>query len=337
METLAEQFRRALTRIELTDARRKEVIEVHEFVRKRLEESTLLKGWGIDTVLIGSYRRHTAIYPGKDVDIFCELAALDEQTEPSEVFDGFVAELSSLLGERIEPQRRSVKVTFPGRGLSADAVPAVRYGSDWAIPEPVPSAQPGRLQWRRTNPDKLTEMTSRRNEAPTVGSQGAYVPTVKLVRQVREQHLGQERPGGLYFEMLAYWAFESGRLSSVSSFAEALAKTLTYIAEHFGAGVGAPLLDPALSTAFTPAPTIKESEKAGRVFGDLAGRAVSALEQDRCPAAADWRKILGRNSRGTCLPLPENCDEDGNEIAAVSANIVIGSNEPREFGDGKNG
>lgn len=71
--------------------------------------------------------------------------------------------------------------------------------------------------------------------------------------------------------------------------------------------------------------------RARQVFRSLAGEARAALAMNKCPAAAAWRKILGRNPRGHVFPLPDGCDETGKEVVVVTSNRDRGSDEARPF------
>ena len=210
METLPEQFTQALRKIQIYGPKADRAQEAHKEVRRVLEGDAVLRDWSIDTVLIGSYGRKTGIYPGKDVDVFCKLNALDRSASPETVFDRIATILDSEYGSRATPQDRSVKVLFSADGFSVDAVPAVRSGERWAISNRDRDQWTAGDGWCETDPERLGELTTRRNLTPTVSERGAYVPVVKLVRQTREAHLGKAKPGGLYFEMATYWAFEAG-------------------------------------------------------------------------------------------------------------------------------
>jgi hypothetical protein len=61
-----------------------------------------------------------------------------------------------------------------------------------------------------TNPLKLNELTSKANADFTLNGRAIYVPTVKIVRQVRRTWL-DDQPGGLFAELMAYWAFIDGQ------------------------------------------------------------------------------------------------------------------------------
>jgi hypothetical protein len=332
METFPNQFEKALTTIEISGTKRDRAVEAHAELRGVLESSGELQKLGIDTVLIGSYARHTGIYPGRDVDVFAKLTKLDTSAEPGMVFDAVCRVLIDHYAERAQPQPRSIKVSFDydGDGFAVDAVPVVRYGERWALPsrEREVWADPER-RWIETDPEYLGTLTAKRNQQLQVGDQGAYVPTVKLIRQVRREHRGDAKPGGLYFELLTYWAFEDG--INGSSFAEILAATLRSVAEQLGDGKA--LIDPVLNEPYSPAPGPTDLAAASAAFSKLADQAERALGETRCPAGATWRRIIGRNDRGMCFPLPDGCDETGRELtAAVSAVAARGSREAGGFG-----
>jgi Second Messenger Oligonucleotide or Dinucleotide Synthetase domain len=326
MQTLLNEFSGALTRIEVDP---KPAIAAQAEVRGVLEMSERLRQWGVDTILIGSYSRNTGIHPAKDVDIFAKLTKLDAtSTSPMEVFELVRDVLVAKYGNRATPQPRSVKVSFPDH-FCADVVPAVRFGTHWAIPNRDTRfwVDP-KQRWRETDPEKLGQLVSQRNAYPTVNGQGALVPTVKLMRQTREHHLGDRRPGGLYMEMATYWAFQRSAAFG-ASFAEIAAAILRLIGDQLSSGTV--LNDPALGTTYTPAPSPDELSAAGRKFRELAEKAKAALDMDPCQAAAVWRQILGKNPDGPCFPLPDGCDEYGKKVGSIAAVAATGPNEARPF------
>jgi hypothetical protein len=330
--TLPEQFQGALTRLELGEKRRR-VEAAHKEIRELLENDDQLCSWGVDTVLIGSYKRQTAIYPGKDVDVFTKLTELDTSASPRLVYDTVLAVLKAHYGDRAEPQHRSIKVKFSvddTDDFHVDVVPAVRKGERWAIPRrnvELWDAHDINERWVETDPEKLTELTVAMNAILNVDGRGAYVPIAKLVRQTRWHHREKQKPGGFYFELMTYWAFDTGMEGD--SFAEIFAKTLRSIAVQLNSGV--PLIDPALGTPYKPAPTVEDRNAAASLFSDLASRAEQALALPRCPAAAIWRSILGVNDRGPVFPIPPGCDASGNEIKDVTRVVSVGSREASGF------
>jgi Second Messenger Oligonucleotide or Dinucleotide Synthetase domain len=283
METLPDQFKGALARIELGE-KRKRVVAAQMEIRGYLEEDEQLCVWGVDTVLIGSYARHTAIYPGKDVDVFTKLTKLDTSADPNAVFEAVRRVLVAKYGDRAEPQSRSIKVTFPIEGeedFAVDVVPAVRMDSRWAIPrhdrERWKSTDPGE-RWRETDPEKLTELSAKLNDKVKVDDQGAYVPVVKLVRQTRRHHRGEEKPGGFYFELMTYWTFMAD--PDGESFAELFAATLRSLATQLASST--PLTDPVLDKPYKPEPDPEDREAAADLVVGLATKAELALTVARC-------------------------------------------------------
>lgn len=321
METFPQAFRSALTMMGLGEKRAR-AIKAHEEVRDVLARDETLKSWDVQTILIGSYGRETAIYPGKDVDVFVKLPG--GPNDPAKVFDAVKAPLKAEYGDRLVENRRSLMITF-GDDFSVDAVPAIPSGSRWKIPQA--DENDARTQWEETDPERLGELTTERNKTPAVDGRGAYVPTAKMIRQIRRHHLSKSKPGGLYFELETYWAFEAGIAGG--SFAEILAATLNLIADQLESGVV--INDPALGRQYDPAPDPADLDAAAETFRDLATKATLALAAEKCPAAALWRQILGKNTQGWVFPLPEDCDERGGTVAKVTPIADRGSREAHPF------
>ena len=151
---------------------------------------------------------------------------LDTRAEPRAVFDAVWRVIVRKYGQygqgggRAQQQARSVKVLFPDRdrisggNFSVDAVPAVRRGDLWAIPTKDQNRWvEGEGRWVTTGAVLFGELSTDLNQSvstPRVGDRPAYKPIVKLVRQVRETHLGDKRPGGLYLEFVTFEAWRSG-------------------------------------------------------------------------------------------------------------------------------
>lgn len=331
MEAFAEQFKTARTRIEINGKKRQRAIDAHEEVRGFLEQDAKLCDLGVHAALIGSYARNTGIYPGKDVDIFVKLTKLDTSAEPSEVFD-FVREVvEERYGDRAEVQRRSIKIDFDRDrdGFAVDVVPAVRNGNQWALPNGDPDRwKVDDERWITTDPETLGDLTSMRNKNPKFGDTGIYVPTVKLMRQIRSHHRGDRKPGGLFIELHTYWAFERGITGD--TWPEVLAATLRSVADAMSSRD--PLIDPVLGTEYEPLPGQAELDANARQFHELARRAERALVFEKCPAAAEWRAILGQNERGHCFPLPEDCGEGGIKLTGPTAVAALGGSQASGFG-----
>lgn len=63
--------------------------------------------------------------------------------------------------------------------------------------------------------------------------QPSYVRTVRIIKQIRDTPIGRgDKPGGLYLELLTYWAFRDG--AAAAPYAELRPATLANAATIFG-------------------------------------------------------------------------------------------------------
>jgi hypothetical protein len=348
METLTTEFAAAVQNVTISGTKRTRAISAHTEVRTLLETDLTRCAWGIDTILIGSYARHTARYPGKDVDVFLRFTNLSTTDDPAAVYDAVGEVLIRKYGEtdvdpggRVTKQARSLKVAFSDPGepesdlsFSIDAVPAVPYGDHWGIPNrDTEKWQDPERRWVLTSPIEFadrTEQLSTSKTSPTVGNDNAYCPIVRLLRQVRHVHLGENRPGGLYTEVAAYHAWAEGRVTG-ECWAELLANSLRHVAARFRSAAVGGLPDPVLGSPMKPELTPEQWTHGADVFDGLTAKAEEALGSERCRAAFLWRQILGENDRGPVLPLPSGCDANGFPVLAIAAVTESGSDEPRGF------
>ena len=337
-----QQFDQALTNIEVNDEKRERAIAAHSEIREFLQQDERLKEWGVEPILIGSYSRRAGIYPGKDVDILLRFTNLDTGAEPKAVFDAVWRVIVKEYGQygqgkgRAQQQARSVKVRFPDSDgtsgpqgdFSIDAVPAVRDGELWAIPTKDQNRWAGgEGRWVTTGAVWFGELSEDLNQAPTgpmVGNRHAYKPMVKLIRQIREVHLGDRRPGGLYLEFMTYEAWRSGLISG-DEWDTLLAQTLQYIADRLARANVDPLVDPVLGTAVSPPLSESQIKHAAEVFSKLAGAANRTAGLEDSEAAADWQRILGGNDRANhVFPTPPNIGGRGGAVAPAIGGGGVG-------------
>ena len=126
------------------------------------------------------------------------------------------------------------------------------------------------------------------------------MPTVKLVRQTRRHHRGDQKPGGLYFEILTYWAFQSGAITG-DSFAEIFAQTLRAVATQLA--TGEPATDPVLGRPYKPAPEPDDLATARRSSTSLRPR-----RRRRCARTSARRRRSGaRSSARTAAAGSSGC------------------------------
>lgn len=329
MATLASYFVQALINMEPgQDAEHAKI--AHAQVREVLQQSKRLCELGIDPVLIGSYKREVSIRRVKDVDVFGRLTKADDTLRPGHAIDLFEAALlDGYDKERIERQHRSLKVDFPDYELTVDVVPARPFGNHWEIPKKTD--HDSRASWVETNPLELNRLTSEANNEFKLNDKGIYVPTVKLVRQIRRTWLGKH-PGGLFFEIMTYWAFVNNRAQATSR-AGYLALVLEHIAEAMPDVAKDGLQDPTLdgktidtrATASDFGIAIEEFDKANKLAKD------ALEEEDDCRASVMWQQLLGETTDGEQIfPTPEYCNPDGTRRA--SETTVKGAGSPAGTG-----
>ena len=327
--TLPAQWEQAHSRIGIERAN---AIKSYAEVRVVLETDPKLRLWSVDTVLIGSYARKTAVFPCKDVDVFAKLPDAPRDASPETVFTEVQRALVAHFKGRATEQRRSMKVSGFDDDLTVDAVPALPDGARWKIPQTSGRRSGERWikdEWETTDPERLTELTKETQGASSeIEGQRSYLRTVRLVKQMRDHHIGRgEKPSGLYFELMTFWAFAGG--AAAASYAELLVPVLDSIAAQLASG--RVVIEPAMGQPYSPTPDFGAIAKAAGIFARLAADARLALTLDDCAAAAVWRRMLGENEKvGWVFPLPPGCTESGTRIAALP-NRDRGSNSDRDF------
>jgi hypothetical protein len=348
MATLDGEFAQAVRNVTVHGEKRDRAIAAHTEVRELLYADTELSDWGVDTLLIGSYARQTARYPGKDVDVFLRFGELSVRNSPEKIYNAVervLVDEYGLKGQddggRITQQSRSLKIEFPDPGdhfsdtsFSIDAVPAVPWDSHWAIPNRDRDKWDNtEKRWIKTDPVQFatdTNTLATASWSPTVGTANAYRPIMRLLRQARHVHLGGQRPGGLFIEIAAYYAWND-QLVSGNSWAELLASTFEHVAVQLKNCAQDGLADPVLGTLLKPELDYWQWNSASLTYQRLADEARQALDADKCRAAKIWRDILGTNDRGQVLPLPDGCDAAGFPVGSVTAAGSLGSDQPRGF------
>lgn len=312
-------------------------IAAHVEVRAVLRSSDLLRLLGLDDILIGSYARKVANWPGKDVDVLGRLTRRTVTTiTPDEAYDAFLGALTVYddAGRLVE-QPRSLKIEFGRTRLpsadflrvaaaqygwstarvrrvesdlprlafefSVDVVPGVPWDGHYGIPELARDAATGTRRrsgsWRLTDPVELTELTKRRNRAPRLGGVGAFVRTTKSVKQVKSAHLDGVKPSALFYEFLLHEGFETGAIAG-DSWADLTASALSFIAQRLATVATSPVCDPVLQEPYLPTPTPADLARAQAVFEEMARYAARAVgTDDRCQAALYWRHVFGGNAR----------------------------------------
>jgi hypothetical protein len=228
--------------------------------------------------------------------------------------------------------------------ISVDVVPAARRGAHYAIPEVSMRTDPehGVVRqmsgdWRVTNPIALTKETQKLNDTVRIGGQGAYVPTVKAVKQIRKAHLDGQKPGALFYEFILFDGFTSGAISG-TSWADVTHAAIGHILERLSRLNSDPVCDPILNEPYSPAPSAAEVDVAVARFRSCRATATRAVTAgDVCTAGSAWRDVLGGNLRSEYVfPMPDGCSGTGRPYGAagagLAANAATGGSRSQGFG-----
>jgi len=320
MAHLRKQFTEALHNIEPDDDDKDNAPKAHKAVREALEADPTLKSYGINTVLIGSYKRSVSIKRIKDVDVFSRLPNMPDDVTSQGILDHFFKVLNGAFGRdsaghiRTKRQDRSLQVSFPEYDLYVDAVPARQHadGETWEIPQKGQDDA-----WVQTNPENLTALSSDMNATHNEH----YVPTVKLMRQTRRAKRGKAKPGGFFIEVATYQGFDGGEVTGEDAaeyYTSALRAVSTIIDDFVLRGIGVD--DPTLPGEHIVVNATADELAALQVaFAEAAATAEAALaDEDEGQSALKFRALLGKAQDGEWIfPMPPGYNEDGTKRSSV--------------------
>lgn len=330
MATLATQFKVALGRIE-PEKDATNAAEAHKQVSAALKADNMLKGLGISPFLIGSYGRNVSIKRVKDVDVFARLEKATSSLLPGAILDHVTDVLEDAFPGCVERQHRSAKVEFLDYDLSVDVViarPCTDHPDDhWQIPQKIEND--GRASWVETNPIKMGELATAANKDFLLSADnpdsGVYKPMVKLVRQIRRTWV-DDQPGGYYFEVLVYHAFQDLRpeRNTVAAYLHVILREIAdRLPDYVDAGPSDPTLDDRVIKTRATAEQIQAAADRMVKAADLAYEAHE--EDDPCKSAVKWRELLGLTHNvdkpEDVFPLPDYCNADGTTKSASSTQV----------------
>jgi predicted nucleotidyltransferase len=178
--TVAEAFQNFRSNLEPTKSETEDASRRQQKIRSQVEADLAVS----DSFLTGSYARHTAVRPLKDVDIMVVLGE-DERSylnqAPSAVINRVADILEPHYPGRVTAQDRSVMVEFgvkvvndiSDKVVAVDVVPAFSDGSHYTIPD----TRTGK--WMATNPKVHQQLATSCNQDLS----GHWVPMVKMIKK----------------------------------------------------------------------------------------------------------------------------------------------------------
>jgi SMODS domain-containing protein len=286
---LAATFQAYLSSLELTDRERADASAQQVALRDRLR---LRLAGVVDSRLVGSYRRGTAIRPLKDIDVFVVLDARQHRRDvpegPLRLLQTIERALrASYPDHQPRTQGRSVNIGFSGTAIAYDIVAA--FAPTWtgaADTEPPYYEIPDRRvsTWIRTNPAKHREACIAANERAGGMLNG-------LIKAVKHWNRANGKPlSGFHIEVMSYSAFRSKPGDPRAGLRDLL--------QHLANTVQSACSDPAgLGPAIDADLTSQERTHARNLLQRAAQVAQGAVDAERKgdgdAAITLWRSLLG--------------------------------------------
>jgi len=285
---IASTFQSYLSSLELNDRERAEASAQQVALRDRLRLHLAV----VDSRLVGSYRRGTAIRPLKDIDVFVVLEAGKHRHDVPEAPLRLLQTIDRVLrasypNHQPRIQGRSVNITFSGTGIGYDIVPAFAPtpmgGADTKPPYyEIPDRRAS--TWIYTNPAAHAAACIAANKRAGGMLNG-------LIKAAKHWNRGNGKPlSSFHIEVMSYSKFESKPADPRVG--------LRDLFQHLASAVMDACPDPAgLGLAIDADLTPQERTHAQKLLLRAAEVAQAAVNAERegydDDAIALWRALLG--------------------------------------------
>lgn len=305
---LPSYFKDFLSEIEPSASYKEDQQSGHKKLRKRLAEDEEFKSIHVNTFLQGSYKRKTAIHPGKDVDIVVVTSLDRDHTTPGEANAVIGKVLRKYYPDKVTAQNRSFCVSLAY--VTMDVVLATsRYlkqkawlfelvrkaetldADDWSDhPLLIPDRELG--AWVETHPKAQLKWTTDLNA--TCG--GYFVPLVKMFKWWRkETYEKPQDPKGYVLERLAGECVDTSKREHAEGFVQLLENIRAKYSFYAALGIVPNLPDPGVPSHNVAHRLSADDFKTfmAKVKAVLPN-ARAALEEEDIKKSADlWRKVFG--------------------------------------------
>lgn len=306
---LPSYFKEFLAEIEPSPSYKEDQRSGHLTLRKRLAQDPDFGRIHVNTFLQGSYKRNTAIHPGKDVDIVVVTSLDPERVDPAEANAKLANVLRSYYSGKVTPQNRSFCVSLSyvtmdvvlasSRHLLARSwlfeqvrkADGLDSTDDWsAHPLLIPDRDRG--QWIETHPKAQLAWTTRLNRE----CGGHFVPLVKMVKWWRKETYAKPKyPKGYVLERITGECVDT----DVRDHAEGFVKLLENIVAKFSVFARGGLV-PRLGDQGVPSHDVAHRLSAAdfKAFVEKVDNALpiarAALAANETQESAElWKKVFG--------------------------------------------
>jgi hypothetical protein len=333
---LPSYFTDFLTEIEPSQSYKDDQKKGHTTLRKRLAEDDDFGKIHVNTFLQGSYKRCTAIHPGKDVDIVVVTSIDPDTTAASAATARLETCLEKYYPGKVTPQNRSLNVELSyvtmdvviaaSRDLRSQnafanirGFEAIEEAASWKA-QPLQIPDRDLQKWVDTHPKKQLEWTTDLNKA----SGGYFVPLVKMFKWWRrEAYSSPAYPKGYVLERLVGEVFDQAKRDDAEGFMQLLRNLVSAYDTYAALDLVPHLPDAGVPTHNVLARVSAADFKTfmGKVK-DASTTAEAALAStDKAESAELWRKLFG--SKFSAAPTAK---------AAFSASAIRPPNRPEGFG-----
>lgn len=323
---LPSYFKDFLAEIEPSTSYKEDQQAGHKTLRRRLAAADDFKTIHVNTFLQGSYKRNTAIHPGKDVDIVV-VTSLDPDATSAADANARLGKCLRKYYEKVTPQNRSFCVTLSyvtmdvvlatSRNINKEAsfleslfrADSIEGVSGWVDhPLLIPDRDLGR--WVETHPKRQLSWTSDLNAE----CGGYFVPLVKMFKWWRkEAYESPKYPKGYVLERLAGECVDKGARDHAEGFVQLLENIRAKYSGYALAGLVPTLPDYGVPTHNVAHRLSAEDFKTfiAKVEAVLPTARDALKDEDITKSADLWRKIFGSkfpaastSSKAVFPPIP---------------------------------
>jgi hypothetical protein len=322
-------FEKFVSNIQPSEERISAASEAHTTLRDHLEGVEALSCAASDSFLSGSYGRHTAVSPIKDVDVILIIDCgdlSDDHKTPSpkvvlqnlrDVIDDFYDEVD------LETQRRSIRVDLPEDDIQMDIVPAIApNGKDKKLFVP----DHGQGKWIESHPTAHLNFATQTNK----GSKGHFVRVAKAMKWWKSRNLDKETaPKSFLLEVIVANNIKSGGASLCETFELTLSNMVAKYKQDYDKQRLPKVTDPGLpesdlvSTCGLTQAGFNAFYEALQGLSDLATKANSD-ETSRADTIVLWQSAFGN-------VYPESLKPDEEERLQKSLSDVAAATPRHEF------
>jgi hypothetical protein len=332
---LPSYFKDFLAEIEPSPSYKEDQAAGHQILRRRLANDDEFKKIHVNAFLQGSYKRNTAIHPGKDVDIVVVTTIDPDATTPAAA-NKRLGDCLSRYYKNVEPQTRSfgVKLSYVTMDVvlatsryikkSAAMVEALRRAdsldaaTDWIEHELlIPDRDLNR--WVATDPKKQLAWTTDLNTS----CGGYFVPLVKMFKWWRKETYGDPRyPKGYVLERFAGECVDAAKRDHAEGFVQLLQNLNSKFAAYAAIGQVPHLADPGVPTHnVAHRLAVADFQAFMSKVSSALPKARAALDEPDLKKSADqWRALFG-----TKFPSPPE------EKKASFPPVPVRPNKPAGF------